>query len=228
MPVVDKLAQNFCVQTIDLPGLGASLVSDKVESLEQVAGWLVEEVDAPAIWLGWSLGGNIAMQVAAMAPEKVKALITVATNPSYVEKSDWQEAMASGVYQAFYDDVAAKGPAALARFLMLMVQGSTDARSLTRQLKPMIKSDHADRWQLLETLGLLEHDCRPLLDQVSAPQLHILGAKDPLVPASAYHATVKSYPDAQCELFEQSGHLPFLSEPDRFVAAVADFSGKVS
>ena len=42
-----------------------------------------------AIWLGWSLGGLVASQIALTHPERVLALVTVASSPCFSARDEW-------------------------------------------------------------------------------------------------------------------------------------------
>ncbi len=63
----------------DLPGYGRSGGFGAM-SLEAMAQRVLEQAPPQAVWLGWSLGGLVASQ-AIMRPERVQALVTVASSP---------------------------------------------------------------------------------------------------------------------------------------------------
>ena len=49
-------------------------------SLEEMAERVLKQAPEKAIWLGWSLGGLVASQVALTHPERVQTLVTVASS----------------------------------------------------------------------------------------------------------------------------------------------------
>lgn len=51
-------------------------------SLEEMAQRVLENAPERAMWLGWSLGGLVASQVALSHPDRVQALVTVASSPA--------------------------------------------------------------------------------------------------------------------------------------------------
>ncbi len=88
----NTLAATFEVYTLDFYGHGVKTLSDspfRIEAFaEQVYNWLEEkQFDAISIF-GYSMGGYVALQLAATHPEKVKRIFTLAT------KFDWSEAAA--------------------------------------------------------------------------------------------------------------------------------------
>ena len=46
---------------------------------------------ARAVFVGWSLGGQLAMQLAAHSPQRVAAVVTLASNPCFIARADWIE-----------------------------------------------------------------------------------------------------------------------------------------
>ena len=90
-PLLDNLSTEFTdafhIITIDLPGFGAN-INQKVSpySLANVCQQIMNTVEQPAIYLGWSLGGLVATEMALTHPEKVLGLITVASSPRFLEQ----------------------------------------------------------------------------------------------------------------------------------------------
>ncbi|HVD02780.1 MAG TPA: alpha/beta hydrolase [Candidatus Dormibacteraeota bacterium] len=71
-------------------------------------------------------------------------------------------------------------------------------------------------------------DYRPFLPEIHCPALVAFGADPKLTPPEAGRFLASQIPDARFELFEDSSHCPFLEEPDRFNAMVADFAKAVA
>lgn len=51
----------------------------------------------------------------------------------------------------------------------------------------------------------------------------IWGEDDPIIPVSHAHVAHEQIPGSRLEIFEQSGHVPHDTHPDRFVATVEKF-----
>ena len=77
-----QLSTHFTLTLIDhLPSLG---------NIDAVADGIVELLDdEPFYLLGWSLGGNVALNIAWRYPERVQGLILLATNPCCVANEAW-------------------------------------------------------------------------------------------------------------------------------------------
>lgn len=219
--LLPALTQSFYVTVIDLPGLGRSEGSDDI-TLESMARQVAAVVEHPACWLGWSLGGMLAIQVAALFPEKVSALISVASNPCFVQKEGWSSAMDPTVYRQFKAAVEVSPDKTLTRFAMLQIQGGEAAKTILKQIKTVLASSQPSH--LIATLALLENDLRGPLSQLRCPVLHIYGEADGLVPVSTLSAVSGLNPDHQLVCFEGAGHLPFLSSPDAFLQTLQAFT----
>ena len=64
-------------------------------------------------------------------------------------------------------------------------------------------------------------DWRPMLPSIDLPVLITTGGKSGAFPGCRYmHEHI---PGARMEIFEESGHVLFYEEPDRFNAVVAEF-----
>jgi proline iminopeptidase len=51
----------------------------------------------------------------------------------------------------------------------------------------------------------------------------IVGRHDPQTPVKISKAIHKRVPDSELEIFERSGHSPFLEEPERFTQVLSAF-----
>ncbi len=223
-PLLPALQQHFDPLLVDLPGLGRSAALPVPLSLEAVAAAIVQQVPESAFWLGWSLGGLVAAEAARQAPERVKGLITVASNPCFVARDDWPCGMAADTFDGFVSALATDPARTLASFALLQSRGEA-ARETLRSLKSLLQD--FEPAALADTLMLLAGDRRNTLNALRLPMLHIFGSGDALVPAAIVprlQAQLQA-PIAQVRLYEGAGHLPFYSHQAQFVADLVAFAG---
>lgn len=230
-PLLTEL-NRFCdLLVVDLPGFGASAPSHRqTDATQQLEFWidsLLLQLPSRAAYLGWSLGGMLAAHIALRYPERVSCLITLATNPSFVQRdgraSTYTAAMPLATFVDFREAFSTAPAAALKRFCGLMVQGDQQEKNLLKPLRQAALaafaeagSDGARHW--LRGLDLLaELDNRAAL---SVPGLHLLGAGDSLVPAAA--AAAWQGPAQQVVVLEGAGHALHWSQPARVAAAIRD------
>ena len=84
MSALESLAE---VIPVDLPGFGtAPAIPDF--TLDAVSDQLASQLPANCVLMGWSLGGMLAMHLAARYPQQVKGVITLATNAKFVATDD--------------------------------------------------------------------------------------------------------------------------------------------
>lgn len=86
--MVARLAPHFRLHLVDLPGYGRSQGFGPM-SLNDMADCVLAQAPDRAVWLGWSLGGLVASQIALSAPTQVEKLITVASSPCFSAQEGW-------------------------------------------------------------------------------------------------------------------------------------------
>lgn len=215
------LEQNFHVLVVDLPGLGRSTFdTDQPYHLDTLADLILQQLaprlTQPAIWLGWSLGGVVAAHITQRYPERAAALVTISTNPCFVQRSDWSEAMPLATFDAFQCALEQNPVKTLNRFAMLQGQGDPEARNLLRTLKGIIAESSAAP-RLAESLALLAEDYRPLFAQLQVPRLFLFAANDALVPVAV---SLQPLLKRHAQLIDSAGHIPFISAEPAVTQAV--------
>lgn len=223
--VLPALEDHFSITLIDLPGLGQSPALD-IFTFDAAVDALLAAAPERAHWLGWSLGGQLAVAAAAKAPERVSALVMVASNPCFVARDDWASAMDTETYQGFKGALAVNPAKTLTRFIMLQTQGAEAGRETLKLLKQLVKDDQPSA--LEPALTLLETDARNALVELNMPVLLQFGDKDLLVPAAAADGCAQLNPAAKTSVFVGAGHLPFISHGEQWCDEVIRFLSEVS
>lgn len=80
-----QLSLQYRVTVIDLPGFGRSKIFSGSYKMKNVVNRLLQCTPKKAIWLGWSLGGLLAIWAARHFPQRINKLITVCCNPKFVK-----------------------------------------------------------------------------------------------------------------------------------------------
>jgi len=215
-PLHDRLGAYWRVTAIELPGHGESGFDAERVSLNEWADALLAAAPARALWLGWSLGGQLSLAAAARAPERFAGLVLAATNPCFVRGDDWSSAMPAETFQAFAGQLSADAARTLDRFLALQVRGADGAVDTLRQLRGAIRSRPAPQGAALNAgLGLLlNNDLRKTAREMGVPSLWLFGGRDALVPAGAAESVSRLVSTARVHSIATAGHAPFLSHPD--------------
>ena len=208
----------------DLPGYGATPTVQPY-SAETLADALAVGITAPVHLIGWSLGGMVALALAARHPDKVARLVLVGTSPCFAARDGWPHAMAAEVLAEFAGSLESDYRATLLRFLSLQARGGDAARGVIAALRARLQAQaDPDPAVLAAGLALLRSvDLRPLVSQVRCPVLVVHGAYDTLCLPSAGQWLAEHLPDGHFALQERASHAPFLSHPDWFVNTVKEF-----
>lgn len=224
--VAEGLVDYYRVTVLDLPGHGYSRGAFGVGStLEDWAAVVIAATSEPATWVGWSLGGLIAQQVALMAPERVSRLALVNSTPCFVQRPGWPQGIALTVLQRFAEELREDYRAVLKRFIALEVHGSEHASAQLKQLKAMLfQRGDPDVLALENGLSILEtSDLRARLADISCSTLLLMGQRDQLVPVAVGETMLKQLPNARLRVFARAGHAPFFSHLPEFIAELRTF-----
>jgi len=225
-PLAERLQARFRLVLVDLPGHGRSPAGAAAPSL---AGW-AEAAAAVAppgsAWLGWSLGGQVAMR-AALAGHEISRLALVATTPRFLAGSNWPCGVPAEVLAGFATGLARDHEKTLRDFLSLQLRGDARAASLLRTLRALLAAAPApDPAALAQGLDILATtDLRPELRELTQPALVVSGARDRLTPAEAGRRLADMIPGARRLDFAGTAHAPFLTRADEFLAALEEFLG---
>ncbi len=208
----------------DLPGYGAT-PSVHPYSAETLADALAAGLTAPVNLIGWSLGGMVALALAARHPDKVSRLVLVGTSPCFAVRDDWPHAMAATVLAEFARSLESDYRATLLRFLSLQARGGDAARAVIAELRGRMQAQaDPDPTVLASGLALLRSvDLRLQVAQVRCPALVVHGAHDTLCLPEAGRWLAEQMPAGRFALHERASHAPFLSHPDWFVTTVKEF-----
>jgi pimeloyl-[acyl-carrier protein] methyl ester esterase len=226
-PLVQRLEREFTLHLVDLPGHGRSRDAGLPLTLDRAAAAVADVVPDSAIWLGWSLGGLVALQAAAAVPSRLRGLVMVAASPRFVRSSDWPQGMENAVFRTFASELQRDYRGTLDRFLMLEAQGSEKMRDELRLLRAEAFAHgepHTD--VLCDGLELLEEsDLRAALPTLAMPSLWIAGRRDRLVSPAAMQSAADVAPGARFHQVSSGGHAPFLTQADEVADAVRVFAG---
>jgi pimeloyl-[acyl-carrier protein] methyl ester esterase len=224
-----QLSANYNVFCVDLPGHGNSEPITPF-TLSTVAQQLAQQIsDEPACWVGWSLGANVVLALAAEFPTQVSSLVLIAGNPCFTQSMAWP-GMAVLDLEHFIDNAERDVKRTIARFMALQVRGIPGFRSVLSDLKRQLQvRPHSDQRTLMAGLEILRSvDQRAVFAQLSMPHLLLLGDKDPVVPLALAQAIDEGALEINYSVIGGAGHLPFLTHEDQIVVQIKKFLKKVS
>lgn len=232
-PFIENLPLSFTdvfqVKAIDLPGFGTK-VDKKLSdySLANICQIIADEISQPAIYLGWSLGGLVATEMAISYPDKVLSLITLASSPYFLEERTknstekcvvWPGIKAK-VLDSFHQQLQVDTKKTVNGFLKIQAMGSPHIRQDIKQISELVfQYKIANKTTLDQSLSLLiTSDYRKNLQAITQPFLRLYGEADGLVPKAVIDQVTQLVPMSDLHIFKQASHAPFISHSDDFQA----------
>lgn len=216
--IIPELCAHFRLHRVDLPGYGRSYGFGAL-SLEQMAETVLAQSQAPeqAIWLGWSLGGLVAGQIALTHPERVSALVSVASSPCFTARDEWP-GIKPDVLSGFQQMLNVDFQKTVERFLALQTLGTEHARHDARLLKSVVLE------QPIPSVGVLNGglqilktaDLRESLSTLEMPHWRIYGQLDGLVPRKIIELLNQQWPHSIAHTVPKAAHAPFISHSEIF------------
>jgi pimeloyl-[acyl-carrier protein] methyl ester esterase len=223
------LCGRFRIIAVDLPGHGRSVWLPERGSLQEQAAQVAESVAAIAAeysLLGWSLGGQIALQLAAAQHgRKADRLVLIATTPRLTASPDWPHGAPPERLAAQAEGLETDYRRTVSDFLELQVRGSAGSAAALAQLRAaLFAHGYPGVAALARGLDLLrDTDLRPLLGDISLPTLVIAGQYDRVTLPAASHALADGLPRARYVEIRRAAHAPFLSHLPELSALISDF-----
>ena len=135
----EKLALLFNLLTVDLPGHGENAELG-FNSIDQFVGELEACIPVKNFSIiGWSLGGIVGSLLAQRLEKRVIALVTVATNQSFLVKPEWPFAMSIVDFSTFSDALSSASlQSQINRFQVMQTQGIETAKHDCRRIRSLI------------------------------------------------------------------------------------------
>jgi pimeloyl-[acyl-carrier protein] methyl ester esterase len=219
--LLPTLTQHYRVHCIDLPGHGQS-VAEPAGSLQQMAASVQPYVPAHATLLGWSLGGQVALQLSRKLA--LKSLLLVSTTPKFVADESWSQGMQPSVFAQFFAQLQQNITSTVEGFLRLQVRGDAHADATFNSLQASLLRYPAQPDALQEGLNILrDTDLRAELHSITVPTLVVAGEYDRIAHPDASQYLAEQLPSAQFCIIRRAGHAPFISNRDLFLQTLRNF-----
>ena len=225
------LAQAHRVVAVDLLGHGASDCSTEPERyrVEEILRDLGQVLDALAIerarWVGYSMGGRIALAAAVLRPARVSSLVLESASPGLLGEGERRarrradEALAEGILrggmEAFVDHWMG--------LPLFATQGKLPPRVREANRERRLRNDPEALAACLRGLGTgAQPSFWENLRQIQVPTLLLAGEEDVKFTELA-RQMAEIMPAAELRLIPKSGHSIHLENPFAWLAALRTF-----
>lgn len=205
--------KDYSVLTPDLRGFGATpLISPWL--VEHAAADVLESFEGKAVFVGLSMGGYVALQIAASAPERVKGLVLCDTRA----EPDANENKAKRA--AAIDFVRKNGVEA---FLGPFLKDSVHAQSAVGMLHAVAAKASPEAVMAALAALAARPDAVPGLSKIKVPTAVLVGSQDKITPLPLSEAMRSKIPGAELHIIPDAGHFSNAENPAVFNERLLSF-----
>ena len=222
---LSTLRPDLSLFKLDLPGYGHCSGLDSSAELDVLAEHCLHQAPEKALWVGWSLGGLIAMRAAIMvagsAGDRIQALQLINTTPKFTKSQDWPSGVDIALFDKFSRELASDYARTLTMFLLLQAGANKGARQLANSARHAICSlPEPSAKTLMSGIRCLENsDLRSDVVRIEVPTQIVCGAKDRVTNPSSSERLAELMGRGKREVRDieliklNCGHAPFLTKP---------------
>ncbi len=225
---LDSFSKNYRAIAWDMPGYGGSPLIEPMtfEALSDCLIGLMDHLEiTDAHVVGHSMGGMVAQQAIATAPERFKSLILSATSPAFGKPDgDFQKQFVAARLKPLEDGLTMADLAE--KQVPNMVGDNPNSKGVELIRKAM--SNVATETFSAAMHCLVTFDRRDNLSLIKAPTLVLAGEKDTNAPAPMMEKMASKIPGAEYVCIQGAGHLANLEQPEKFDTIVKNFIEKTS
>ena len=229
-PILDQLRDRYEVTILDLPGYGDQINYDGDYDIDSVVTDVLSRAPEVANWVGWSLGGTIALAAALAQPERFEKLQLISTTPRFLANDQWVHGVRPALLEKLSSDFETSYPKALKKFVMLQTfTGAGNKKKysveLSRELYDLLTQAASPSQQTLQSgLALLRQtDLRTRLGELKIKTQVVAGQSDHVVPISASEYLYQQLSNGHSFVSLPGAHLPFLQFPSDYIESLENF-----
>ena len=230
-PIAEMLAARFTVFAVDIVGHGASSKPDTLDryAIERAARDVGTAVASFGFrrgsWLGYSMGGRLALFIAAAMPGAVERLVLIGASPGLADAEQREARRVAD--EALADRIEREGVEAFVDYWESLPLFASQARLPTGMRRAIRRGRLAnDAHGLANSLRGMGTGAQPALhDQLSgieAPSLLLAGSLDTKFAAIAEEVAA-AMPDARARSVPAAGHAAHIEKPAYCVRTIMAF-----
>lgn len=219
-PQVPALSEAHRVVRLDLRGHGSSDCPPGPYSVERLSRDVLAVADGAGVdrfhLCGQSLGGQVALWLAAHHPDRLRSVIYCNTAPKIGDKAMWEARVAA---------VREGGLASIRDAWLERVFSPSTARERPELLEAVgetfVRTDPEGYTGCCRAIA--DADLWPLVGRHDLPSLIIAGAEDPVIPPDESRRLHQRIPGSRLVVLEGAAHVSNVERPDEFSSVLREF-----
>lgn len=222
--VVDSLPDRYRIIRYDKRGHGLSDTPPELFSIRDHSNDLAGVMDyfgiSEAILVASSIGGMIALDFAAVHPQRVRALVLSDTAAKIGTVDYWNERI---------NNIREKGMAAMLDVILLRWFAAD-----FQQKRPVAYQGYANLLARTDLEGYLaccaairDADLRDAVPGIVCPTLVLCGAEDASTPPDLVRELADGFENSRFQLIPGAGHTPSVEQPEAMAEAITGFLGEI-
>lgn len=228
------LSQSLRLVAPDLRGHGESKEVSGGQNFGTFVADLIDLLDSlklsKVVLVGWSMGGQIALQAATKLPDRVAGMVLVSATPRFTAGTDFPYGLEAKEALGMRLKVQRNVQRALEGFhtrLFSECEVTDDAIALEIQklLATVPTPETATALAALDTLAIT--DMRSLLPALSVPTLVVNGAQDRICLPQASDYLKEHIAGAVQSVYPGCGHMPFMTRSTQFNSELIRFTRSI-
>lgn len=223
---ISSLKDRYRCVTFDFRGQGRSQVTEggyDMDSLYEDTVSLIEQLEcAPCHFVGFSMGGFIALRIVLRRPDLLKSMILVDTSAEPELKKNLRK------YRLLNLIARRFGPSAVARYVMPILfsqnflRDSARAKQRRRWRNELVANDRIGITRAV-TGVITRQGVYDQLNSIGMPTLIIVGENDVSTPPEMSERMHARIPESRLEVIPEAGHMTPIEQPDALNDLLGEF-----
>ncbi len=213
-PIIPALSDGCQINCIEPSWFEDCEINSSLIDVDGYIEKLAVTISMPTNIVAWSMGGLLAIKLAARYPELIENICFISSVPRFVSVDNENAGIDYQWFNQFCEQYQMQPIATLNKFLALQAKNDASVRTCLRFLK---KACDFERYDLIECgvgLKLLQQlDLSEQLKTLRCKTSFIHGSSDAVVNLqSVQHAAQMS--NSPLSIIADAGHVPHISQPD--------------
>jgi pimeloyl-[acyl-carrier protein] methyl ester esterase len=173
---------------------------------------------------GWSLGGQVAIEICRLNRERVKKIILASSTPLFVNNDVWEFGLTEEIFENFAKSIMNDQKKTLNNFFNLQLLGQENKKAILNYLTNCVATQGLNINSLKFYLSHMKNNnFLTIMDNMNCDIHLIAGDQDKIVPIESQTFMQKYIKNVKKTLFiNKASHVPFLSHPEECATYLDD------